>query len=301
MRADMTEQDNLNLLWLDSPFFDRQLEQLDLPSAMKSKIKFFAENGYLIFDPEMPADLLDRVTADVIAYEGPERQGDGRILQGWIRSKTIATVATWEKVIELLRVLYRREPIPFQTLNFTRGTEQATHSDTVHFQSYPANFMCGVWVALEDIGPNNGPLHYYVGSHKLPLYDLFDFGLDVDKGDYRNYVVYTDFLRDMLEARGLKREEVRVPKGRALLWAANLMHGGSPIIDPNSTRHSQVTHYYFEKCAYYTPMLSRPMIGKIHWRLDLRDIRTGEGVQHYYLGQPFDPTGQASSGTGDKS
>jgi hypothetical protein len=297
----MIEQDNLNILWLDSCFFDRQLERLDLPVEMKSKIKFYAENGYLIFDPEIPVDFLDRVTADVLAYEGPERLASGRILQGWTRSKAIATVATWETVINLLRTVYRREPIPFQTLNFTRGTEQATHSDTVHFQSYPANFMCGVWIALEDVGPNNGPLHYYVGSHKLPLYDLFDVGMDVDKGDYTNYSVYTDFLHDMLEASGVKREEVRLSKGEALLWAANLMHGGSPIIDRNSTRHSQVTHYYFERCAYYTPMRSRPMMGKVHWRSDLRDIRTGELVQHYYLGQPFDPTKQGSSGTGSTS
>ena len=33
--------------------------------------------------------------------------------------------------------------------------------------------MCGVWVALEDITEDNGPLHYYPGSHRLPDYDAF--------------------------------------------------------------------------------------------------------------------------------
>ena len=28
--------------------------------------------------------------------------------------------------------------------------------------------MCGVWVALEDMDMDNGPLVYYPGSHKLP-------------------------------------------------------------------------------------------------------------------------------------
>ena len=34
--------------------------------------------------------------------------------------------------------------------------------------------------------------------------------------------------------------------------------------DPQSTRKSQVTHYYFEGCRYWTPMLSAP--GKMHMR-----------------------------------
>ena len=32
----------------------------------------------------------------------------------------------------------------------------------------PEGFMCGVWVALEDMDMENGPLVYYPGSHKLP-------------------------------------------------------------------------------------------------------------------------------------
>lgn len=30
--------------------------------------------------------------------------------------------------------------------------------------------MCGVWVALEDVGPDQGPLVYYPGSHRWPIY-----------------------------------------------------------------------------------------------------------------------------------
>ena len=32
----------------------------------------------------------------------------------------------------------------------------------------PEGFMCGVWVALEDMDMDNGPLVYYPGSHQLP-------------------------------------------------------------------------------------------------------------------------------------
>ena len=77
-------------------------------------------------------------------------------------------LATAPKVLALLDELYGREPLPFQTLNFRRGTQQAPHSDALHFSTIPAGFMCGVWVALEDMDMDNGPLVYYPGSHLLP-------------------------------------------------------------------------------------------------------------------------------------
>ena len=45
-------------------------------------------------------------------------------------------------------------------------------------------------------------------------------------------------------------------KGQALIWASNLLHGGSAHRDKGRTRHSQVTHYYFEGCQYYQPLSS---------------------------------------------
>ena len=72
-------------------------------------------------------------------------------------------------------MLYDREVVPFQTLNFLRGTQQMAHSDTIHFSSLPAKFMAGVWIALEDVTHENGPLFYYPGSHKMPEYNFNHF------------------------------------------------------------------------------------------------------------------------------
>ncbi|HEX2581533.1 MAG TPA: hypothetical protein VHL08_06100, partial [Dongiaceae bacterium] len=47
---------------------------------------------------------------------------------------------------------------------------------------------------------------------------------------------------------------------------------------------SQVTHYFFADCAYYTPMYSDPFYGSIAFR-HLRDIRSGEVVENSYLGK----------------
>lgn len=48
-------------------------------------------------------------------------------------------------------------------LNFPRGSQQETRSDTYFFNSIPSGFMCGVWVALENIHPDSGPLLYSPG------------------------------------------------------------------------------------------------------------------------------------------
>ena len=45
-------------------------------------------------------------------------------------------------------------------------------------------------------------------------------------------------------------------KGQALIWAANILHGGSVWNDKTLPRHSQVTHYYFDGCKYWRPSRS---------------------------------------------
>jgi hypothetical protein len=70
--------------------------------------------------------------------------------------------------------------------------------------------------------------------------------------------------------------ETFVPrKGQAVIWAANLLHGGGLQTDKRLTRWSQVTHYYFEDCIYYTPAYSDEDLGKFYTRA-VTDIRTGE-------------------------
>jgi hypothetical protein len=49
-----------------------------------------------------------------------------------------------------------------------------------------------------------------------------------------------------------------------VIWAANLLHGGSLQRNKQRSRHSQVTHYFFEGCKYYTPILSTR--DQITWR-----------------------------------
>jgi Phytanoyl-CoA dioxygenase (PhyH) len=130
----------------------------------------FERNGFHIFDPGIPLATLDRVVADCRPLLGKA----GRVQDAWKRSASVHRLAVWPSVMEMLRELYGRPARPFQTLNFPRGTQQKVHSDTIHFNSDPAGRLCGVWIALEDIDEDKGPLVCYPGTHKWPEITLAD-------------------------------------------------------------------------------------------------------------------------------
>jgi hypothetical protein len=280
--ADVTER--LNIPWVDSPFFEALLEKSRIDEETKSMVRRYANDGYLVFDPGIEDfDLLaERILNDVADSYGERR----RVPDGWCFSESVKALATAPRILSVLESLYRREPVPFQTLNFRCGSEQRTHSDAVHFYSVPARFMCGVWVALENVDEENGPLHYYPGSHKLPLFTPHDLGVDVGKQESRkqHYEDYEDFVERLVEATGLQKVEVKLKKGEVLIWSAHLLHGGSPIRDPQRTRHSQVTHVFFAGCRYYIPVSSDPFLGIIDWKEPV-NITTGELQPQYHSGR----------------
>ena len=247
-------------------------------------VRSFASDGFLTFDPQI-ADF-EALAAEIIRTCSKRSSYPTRVMDAWSEIEGIRRLALAPQILSLLGTLYGREPIPMQTLNFGRGTQQSAHSDSVHFSSVPHGFMCGVWIALEDVDEDNGPLEYYPGSHRLPYLDLSSFGLtgSQQKG-YELYGAYEDFVKSAIKELKLERRVLRIPKGHAIIWAANLLHGGSPIKDPARTRHSQVTHYFFENCLYYQPQKSDPFLGHVQW-LDKRDIRSGELIAQMYNGKP---------------
>ena len=141
-----------NLPWIDSPFFEELLAGSDLDAPTKKFVKHYAEEGYAIVNLEIPdfdgwVDEIIRSLPqgrDIIKYTD-------RVQNAWLFNEAVRSLAIAPQILSILTTLYQREPIPFQTLNFWFGTQQKTHSDTIHFNSIPARFMCGVWVAMEDI------------------------------------------------------------------------------------------------------------------------------------------------------
>lgn len=235
-------------------------------SLSQQQIDAFHRDGFLILDFKLENGLLDRVIAGVEKFY--DRTGiSGRFAHGtrvqdaWRFDAAVRSIALDRRVLKALSQLFGRKPRPFQTLNFPVGTEQKIHSDTIHFNSQPSGFMAGTWVALEDVDENNGALVYYPGSHKLPEITMQDVGVPPSYAHYREY---ERFIQTLVEQKGLTAQRGILQKGQVLIWHANLLHGGGSHPDKSRTRHSQVTHYYFDGCRYFTPMQSTET--EIRWR-----------------------------------
>lgn len=260
------------------------------------------EHGYAVIDfPD--ADFNARAAAIRAALDGgfdwARWRATGfaaneglRVQDAWKTQPDVMALAANPAVLDLLTAVFGREAKPFQTLNFPVGTQQQTHSDASHFSSVPEKFMCGVWVALEDIEADAGPLIYYPGTHKWPVINNEHLGvtaLHFQNGNaWKPGNAYDATWNALLSAHKREPKTFLARKGQALIWVANILHGGARQTNPDRTRWSQVTHYFFDGCAYYTPFFSDPFHGNILFREPI-DIRTREPMRNVVGGAPIDP------------
>ena len=129
--------------------------------------------------------------------------------------------------------------------------------------------MAGVWVALEDVDETNGALNIVPKSHKWPVFEYDKLKLphpdEIENGESVNYSKYESFIESLVFANNSEKKIVRLKKGQALIWSANMLHGGCNIhgvTDFEKTRLSQANHYFFEGCdEYYCPMFSKRYLG----------------------------------------
>jgi ectoine hydroxylase-related dioxygenase (phytanoyl-CoA dioxygenase family) len=272
---------SLQIPWVESPFFEAELQRRDLSAAEQEMARSFHDDGFLVLRGAVAAELTERVVGEsrpLLERALP----DLRVMDIWKECPAVRELAALPAVLDVLALLYGRRPIPFQTLNFEVGTQQPPHADSVHFSCLPRRYMCGAWTALEDITADNGPLVYYPGSHRLPELGPNDFGESPNTWDNEQY---ERFVGRLLEAHNLEAREFHCQRGDVLIWSANLVHGGRPIRDHGSTRWSQATHYFFEDCIYFTPLMSNVDTGELMVRRELRDIGSGELVESSYNGR----------------
>lgn len=280
---------------VESPFYERLSAGWD--ATTRAVGDALRRDGYAVI--EFPEPDLDSLIENVVTELSPRydwrrwrdlgraQRESLRIQDAWTFCDSVRRIAANAEVLALLSKLYGREAFPFQTLNFPVGTQQATHSDSAHFSSVPERFMCGVWLAMEDVDGENGGLEYFPGSHRLPIYTNEHVGAcsATSVQATAHYQALVDLWRELIVEHGFQPKHFHARKGQALIWTANLLHGGSEHLNPQRTRWSQVTHYYFRGCGYYTPITSDPFFGATHYRTPT-DAASGEPVPSIYAGAP---------------
>jgi ectoine hydroxylase-related dioxygenase (phytanoyl-CoA dioxygenase family) len=234
------------------------------PQSQKS-IKDFESQGYAVIDSFLSNETVDAINNeidDLLKQETVDFKYRNKIMFAIHKSELLRSIGEDPKLTELLSSLTQDEMKLFQSINFLTGSEQKTHSDSIHMTTFPLGGLLGVWIALEDIDLDNGPLHYYPGSHTLPYYLNSDYD---NNGNFfligdKDYTEYEKMLATKIKELNIKKNIFTAKKGDLLIWHANLLHGGEPHTNKEKTRKSMVFHYFAVNHVCYHEITQRPAL-----------------------------------------
>jgi len=221
-----------------------------LPAAFEGHLRHFVQEGYIVLDDFISKEHCQRINRDLDALiaSGVFRYDfkGQRIERLFEHSKSTRKLWAHPQILRILSAVFDDVALPCQTLNFIHGSQQDVHQDVIHLTPFPAGMMCGVWVALEDIHADAGPLVVYPGSHRLPrLYTRTAGVAKVRDGDWGRFAKeYTPKIKDLVDSSGLKPTYYTPKVGSVLIWHENLAHGGSHRNNDSLTRKSIVSHYF---------------------------------------------------------
>lgn len=240
-----------------------------------STLDHFSEFGYAVFGLDAN-DLIDNVNKDISKIvESTEFRVNSkiysyndspRIVESWKLSENCKALSKHPKIMSFLNEVFKAEPKPFSTINFLHSTQQPFHSDYVHFGTIPELLLAGSWIALEDIDPKAGPIQVVPKSHKLKIFNFFeDVGAEIPKSlsqAKKNYSAYEDWVKQVLEDKGLSPVTPRLKKGDCVIWDANVLHGSPKCDNLRLSRKSMATHWVSSEVEEsYVPMFSSPHVG----------------------------------------
>jgi Phytanoyl-CoA dioxygenase (PhyH) len=261
-------------LWIDEPdwldVLARKRWSGEFSEELCGRIFRFVRDGYIIIPRAVPADLLDRLDAEIgslwvfppdgllvetyepdnrLKHAPPEprfREGNTKLLDIFAFSAEARAAIANPPAIKFLRAIFGSRPKAMQSLSFWNGSQQPIHKDTAYVRvDTGAMRLAATWLALEDVEPGTGELEYYIGSHRAPA---FMFGGESRWMEYKPEQ-HPDFLSSLhqdAQRFGYPRGSFLAKKGDLLIWHADLAHGGAPITKPGHTRRSLVTHFCAE-------------------------------------------------------
>lgn len=252
---------------LDFNLLEKMPAYHDLTDENKSSVRDFSKNGYVILRGFFSKDKIQEINHEIerLLSSGKIKfKYQNKIMFAIYQSALLRSIGNNPQLLDLLSALMGRRAVLFQSINFLNGSQQRTHSDSIHMTTYPLGGLCACWLALEDITAQQGALHYYPGSHKLPYYLNSDYGNEGNSllTGSKTYTEYEDFIQKKIAEHGIKKEVFTANAGDLLIWHANLFHGGEAHTDKTKTRKSMVFHYFAEGVICYHEITQRPALIK---------------------------------------
>jgi len=164
-----------------------------------------------------------------------------KFLDGYAASEKIRKVIMSRQVVRFLNIIFDRPAMAFQGLYFETGSQQVLHQDSAYVRLNRPMELAASWLAMEDIKPESGELEYYVGSHRIKEY-IFQGNSKWLPFNSDENPIFHRYVEEECKRSNLKRARFLPKKGDALIWHADLVHGGSKITQ-SATRRSFVTHW----------------------------------------------------------
>ena len=265
-------------LWPDLPdALDRvegKLETGLITETQADLLKFWIRHGYVILEAAVPDRIVDAARVDLDrAYSGrlPNQHFECEEVIGsrapapWreemnacptkaldihFHSAAIRDAIFAGPITDFLALIFESRALASQSLGFWRGSAQSGHQDSAYVAYSMSRSFAASWIALEDVAEGAGELFYLDGSHVLDDYlygDQFKTIYDYRRANEGRFPTaevgrFVESLRFRAEQKGMHKRTFPARKGDALIWHADLVHGGSPISN-RLTRKSVVTHY----------------------------------------------------------
>ncbi len=236
-----------------------------LDTQSQKSLLNFETAGYAVLNQYLDESTVDGINTEIdqlLKVKEVSFTNGNKIMFAIHKSEFLKTIGQHNELLELLSSIIHENVKLFQSINFKVGSEQHTHSDSIHMTTFPLGGLLGVWIALEDIALDNGPLHYYPGSHQLPYYLNEDYN---NEGNFfligaKDYSQYEKMIEEKISQNSIEKKVFTAKKGDILIWHANLFHGGEPHINKTKTRKSMVLHYFAENRICYHEITQRPAL-----------------------------------------
>jgi ectoine hydroxylase-related dioxygenase (phytanoyl-CoA dioxygenase family) len=243
------------------------------PGLAAEHKRFFEENGFLILPRLFAADTIARLR-DRLDFLWAERAtmrdvpidmhfglpdaarihfrhapADARlspykILDLHLEDPVIRDICTDPALVGVLKNLLGATPLVCNSLLFEWGSQQEAHFDTFYMPSPTPNMMAASWIAIDRVTETNGPLYYYPGSHLVEPFRFSHGRLNAILSELETDAAA--HIDRIVRLHRLEKQIFMPEPGDVLIWHAQLLHGGSPILDPAEPRRSLVTHYWTE-------------------------------------------------------
>ncbi|MBR9859302.1 phytanoyl-CoA dioxygenase family protein [bacterium] len=250
-------------VWM--PLNSSDFEHLEAQELSQGGDTFWQEKGFYKIDSLFSEEYvveINRLVQEALDQGKVDFNYSGKkILFAYEEIPRLKEIIHNEAILEKLSELMGGEVVPFQSINFVYGSEQKAHSDSIHMSTFPKGGLIAIWIALDDVDEKNGPLFYYPGSHKWPYVSNEDMGASTGWMLSPNpNKLYEEYLEKKIKEEDAEPSYYYPKKGDALIWHANLVHGGMPHQDKNKTRRSMVIHYFRKDVICYHEISQRPAI-----------------------------------------